>query len=121
MTDGRSGQIYLQLLKNNHYSQTTVTDSEMRQALDVVHSAQSVSMGAPRIPQVHWDDVGGLTDAKQAIIDTVQLVLLRPGCPDPVWLGNTSFVCRTVRARLATEWHTHAWPARLWQDLAGQG
>ncbi len=36
------------------------------------------SIGAPKIPNVSWDDVGGLASVKQDILDTVQLPLERP-------------------------------------------
>jgi len=35
----------------------------------------SAAIGAPKVPDVTWDDVGGLEDAKKAILDTVQLPL----------------------------------------------
>jgi peroxin-6 len=36
------------------------------------------SIGAPKIPNVGWDDVGGLTNVKDALIETIQLPLERP-------------------------------------------
>ena len=35
-------------------------------------------IGAPRVPNVRWDDVGGLEDVKKAILDTVELPLRHP-------------------------------------------
>ena len=54
-----------------------------------MHNAQSDAIGVPKvrsasikrsyflpqIPSVHWTDVGGLKEAKQALIETVQLGL----------------------------------------------
>lgn len=36
------------------------------------------AIGAPKIPNVSWDDVGGLTNVKDAVIETIQLPLERP-------------------------------------------
>lgn len=36
------------------------------------------SIGAPKIPNVSWDDVGGLTNVKDAVMETIQLPLERP-------------------------------------------
>jgi peroxin-6 len=55
----------------------TCTDFEM--ALSGARSAFSTSIGAPSIPKVTWDDVGGLASVKSDILDTVQLPLQHPG------------------------------------------
>ncbi|KAI9731073.1 MAG: peroxisomal assembly protein [Claussenomyces sp. TS43310] len=36
------------------------------------------AIGAPKIPNVSWDDVGGLTHVKDAVMETIQLPLERP-------------------------------------------
>ena len=36
------------------------------------------AVGAPKIPNVSWDDVGGLENVKEAVIETIQLPLERP-------------------------------------------
>ena len=36
-------------------------------------------MGAPSVPNVRWDDIGGLEQAKRSILDTVELPLKHPG------------------------------------------
>ena len=36
------------------------------------------AIGAPKIPNVGWDDVGGLTNVKDAVMETIQLPLERP-------------------------------------------
>ncbi|KAI5296454.1 peroxisomal assembly protein [Ascosphaera acerosa] len=36
------------------------------------------SIGAPKIPNVSWDDVGGLSHVKEAVTETIQLPLERP-------------------------------------------
>lgn len=55
-----------------------LTDSDVQSALDAARSAYSESIGAPKIPNVTWDDVGGLADVKNDILDTVQLPLQQP-------------------------------------------
>ena len=36
------------------------------------------AIGAPKIPNVSWDDVGGLSNVKSAVMETIQLPLERP-------------------------------------------
>lgn len=36
------------------------------------------AIGAPKIPNVGWDDVGGLENVKEAVMETIQLPLERP-------------------------------------------
>ncbi|KAJ3184721.1 peroxisomal assembly protein [Geranomyces variabilis] len=55
-----------------------VTSADFTKALDTVRSAHSDSIGAPKIPNVKWDDVGGLSHVKDNIYDTIQLPLERP-------------------------------------------
>ncbi|XP_050407711.2 peroxisomal ATPase PEX6 [Patella vulgata] len=47
-------------------------------ALDKLQTAHSDAIGAPKIPNVTWDDVGGLSSVKSDILDTVQLPLQHP-------------------------------------------
>ncbi|XP_071961742.1 peroxisomal ATPase PEX6-like isoform X2 [Antedon mediterranea] len=47
-------------------------------ALDQLQSAHSDAIGAPKIPDVYWEDVGGLANVKEEILDTVQLPLQHP-------------------------------------------
>lgn len=53
-------------------------------ALRTLQDAQAQTVGAPKIPCVHWQDVGGLDQVKAQILDTVSLPLNRP---DLVSLG----------------------------------
>jgi len=48
------------------------------EALESLPSAAAMDIGAPKIPQVYWDDVGGLAHAKDEILDMVQLPLQHP-------------------------------------------
>ncbi|KZT66717.1 AAA-domain-containing protein [Daedalea quercina L-15889] len=54
----------------------TATDFEI--ALKESRAAYSENIGAPKIPSVSWDDVGGLAHVKADILDTIQLPLEHP-------------------------------------------
>ncbi|XP_077521191.1 peroxisomal ATPase PEX6-like isoform X1 [Amblyomma americanum] len=47
-------------------------------SLEWLQGTQAQAVGAPRIPAVHWEDVGGLADAKRTLTDTLQLPLRHP-------------------------------------------
>jgi peroxin-6 len=47
-------------------------------ALNRSRSAYSRNIGAPKIPNVSWDDVGGLAHVKSDLQDTIQLPLEHP-------------------------------------------
>ncbi|GAA5940270.1 hypothetical protein JCM3775_004416 [Rhodotorula graminis] len=55
-----------------------LTSVDFNLALDKARAAYSESIGAPKIPNVTWDDVGGLASVKSDILDTIQLPLERP-------------------------------------------
>ncbi|GJN93762.1 hypothetical protein Rhopal_006819-T1 [Rhodotorula paludigena] len=55
-----------------------LTSVDFNGALDKARAAYSESIGAPKIPNVTWDDVGGLANVKSDILDTIQLPLERP-------------------------------------------
>ncbi|XP_077017944.1 peroxisome biogenesis factor 6 [Tamandua tetradactyla] len=48
------------------------------QALEQLQTAHSHAIGAPKIPSVSWQDVGGLQEVKKEILETVQLPLEHP-------------------------------------------
>lgn len=52
--------------------------ADFNKALDASRSSYSESIGAPKIPNVTWDDVGGLAKVKTEILDTIQLPLEHP-------------------------------------------
>ncbi|TFY65845.1 hypothetical protein EVG20_g5243 [Dentipellis fragilis] len=52
--------------------------SDFLEALQHSRSSYAQNIGAPTIPSVTWDDVGGLNDVKADILDTVQLPLEHP-------------------------------------------
>ncbi|XP_014893360.1 peroxisome assembly factor 2 [Poecilia latipinna] len=59
-------------------SGVTIMNQDFCCALETLQNAQSKAIGAPKIPNVCWEDVGGLEHVKREILDTVQLPLQRP-------------------------------------------
>lgn len=56
----------------------TLTSLDFNAALEKARNSYSESIGAPKIPSVTWDDVGGLANVKSDILDTIQLPLEHP-------------------------------------------
>ena len=52
-----------------------VTSAHLQLALGGVKERTATEMGAPQVPNVTWEDVGGLEEVKKAILDTVELPL----------------------------------------------
>lgn len=59
-------------------SGVTILNQDFMSALETLQQAQSKAVGAPKIPSVRWDDVGGLHHVKKEILDTIQLPLQHP-------------------------------------------
>ncbi|KAG2181260.1 hypothetical protein INT43_008843 [Umbelopsis isabellina] len=55
-----------------------LTAHDFDSALNQARASYSDSIGAPKIPNVTWDDVGGLANVKDDILDTIQLPLEHP-------------------------------------------
>jgi peroxin-6 len=55
-----------------------LTKSDFEIAVEAARKNFSDSIGAPKIPNVTWDDVGGLNNVKEAVTETIQLPLERP-------------------------------------------
>ncbi|GAB1600543.1 peroxisome assembly factor 2-like [Argonauta hians] len=55
-----------------------IQHSDFENALDSLQSSQADELGTPKIPNVKWDDIGGLHKVKQDISDTIQLPLQHP-------------------------------------------
>ncbi|XVE73268.1 hypothetical protein DITRI_Ditri11bG0103600 [Diplodiscus trichospermus] len=49
---------------------------DLTKALERSKKRNASALGAPKVPNVKWEDVGGLEDVKKSILDTVQLPLL---------------------------------------------
>ena len=47
-------------------------------ALSHISRTQARLLGAPTVPSVQWEDIGGLLEAKKDILDTIQLPLENP-------------------------------------------
>lgn len=55
-----------------------VTKADFDMAVDAARKNFADSIGAPKIPNVSWEDVGGLENVKSAVMETIQLPLERP-------------------------------------------
>ncbi|NXC26704.1 PEX6 factor, partial [Campylorhamphus procurvoides] len=55
-----------------------VLEEDFSVALDQLHDTHSQAVGAPKIPSVSWQDIGGLQEVKKEILDTIQLPLEHP-------------------------------------------
>ena len=55
-----------------------LTKADFDIAVDAARKNFADAIGAPKIPNVSWDDVGGLTNVKDAVMETIQLPLERP-------------------------------------------
>lgn len=55
-----------------------VTKPDFDMAVDAARKNFADSIGAPKIPNVSWEDVGGLENVKSAVMETIQLPLERP-------------------------------------------
>ena len=56
----------------------SLTKADFEAAVEAARKNFSDSIGAPKIPNVTWDDVGGLNNVKEAVTETIQLPLERP-------------------------------------------
>ncbi|KAL8827741.1 MAG: hypothetical protein Q9170_006889 [Blastenia crenularia] len=55
-----------------------ITKADYDLAVDAARKNFADAIGAPKIPNVSWDDVGGLEHVKDAVMETIQLPLERP-------------------------------------------
>ncbi|XP_048843762.1 peroxisome assembly factor 2 isoform X2 [Brienomyrus brachyistius] len=59
-------------------SGVSVLNVDLTTALEHLQEAHSQAVGAPKVPSVKWQDVGGLQHVKKEILDTIQLPLEHP-------------------------------------------
>ncbi|KAI1734409.1 peroxisomal biogenesis factor 6 [Xylaria scruposa] len=59
-------------------SARSLIKSDFDIAVDAARKNFADAIGAPKIPNVTWDDVGGLNNVKEAVMETIQLPLERP-------------------------------------------
>ncbi|RPB17526.1 AAA-domain-containing protein [Morchella conica CCBAS932] len=57
---------------------TSILKCDFEVAVEAARRNFADSIGAPKIPNVSWDDVGGLANVKSAVMETIQLPLERP-------------------------------------------
>lgn len=55
-----------------------LTKADFDTAVEAARKNFADAIGAPKIPNVTWDDVGGLNNVKEAVMETIQLPLERP-------------------------------------------
>ena len=55
-----------------------ISKRNLEASLTTIRSGSNMSIGAPSIPNVTWDDVGGLASVKKDILETVQMPLQNP-------------------------------------------
>ncbi|KAF9268256.1 AAA-domain-containing protein [Marasmius fiardii PR-910] len=72
VTDGNNDEI------SSRKAGIPLTSTDFDKALGHARAAYSESIGAPKIPSVSWNDVGGLAQVKSDIMDTIQLPLDHP-------------------------------------------
>ena len=66
------------VLEEPSESPIKLLQSDFDAALDKVHAEYKDTLGMPKVPDVSWNDVGGLADVKAEIIDTIKLPLQYP-------------------------------------------
>lgn len=64
-------------LAGGHFS-NSMTKADLDGAVDAARKNFADAIGAPKIPNVGWSDVGGLSHVKDAVMETIQLPLARP-------------------------------------------
>ncbi|CAL9732552.1 peroxisomal ATPase Pex6p [Monosporozyma unispora] len=64
------------LLWNNNIIHVTM--NQLKIAINTARDEFSVSIGAPKIPNVTWDDIGGVDLVKGEIMDTIDMPLRHP-------------------------------------------
>ncbi|KAF2636342.1 peroxin 6 [Massarina eburnea CBS 473.64] len=64
-------------LAGGHFS-NSLTKADLDSAVEAARKNFADAIGAPKIPNVGWSDVGGLSHVKDAVMETIQLPLSRP-------------------------------------------
>lgn len=68
----------LQLLKVGNGGSLVLIPEDFDKAINEARNQFSDSIGAPRIPNVKWEDIGGLDLVKDEILDTIDMPLKHP-------------------------------------------
>ncbi|KAK4351689.1 hypothetical protein RND71_031002 [Anisodus tanguticus] len=74
----REGSHESKSIENNgsHDSAKSLSKEDVMKSLERSKKRNASALGTPKVPNVKWEDVGGLEDVKKSIFDTVQLPLL---------------------------------------------
>lgn len=64
-------------LAGGHFCNSLIR-ADLDGAVEAARKNFADAIGAPKIPNVSWSDVGGLTHVKDAVMETIQLPLARP-------------------------------------------
>lgn len=76
---GRVGPLLIRdVLVSGGENACCVTKADFDIAVEAARKNFADAIGAPKIPNVGWDDVGGLENVKDAVMETIQLPLERP-------------------------------------------
>lgn len=73
-----SGTTIEKLIKVGNGGHIIITPEDFEKAINDARSQFSDSIGAPRIPNVKWEDIGGLDLVKDEILDTIDMPLKHP-------------------------------------------
>ncbi|KAH7124170.1 peroxin 6 [Dendryphion nanum] len=60
------------------YFSSSLAKADLDAAVEAARKNFADAIGAPKIPNVSWSDVGGLSHVKDAVMETIQLPLSRP-------------------------------------------
>ena len=95
-------------------------DLDIVVAMDDVRKSYSHNIGAPQIPNVAWEDVGGLASIKLEILKTIQLPLEHPELfIDGIKKRSGKFSLRlNIKEEIS---QCHCIQAYYCMDLPGQG
>ncbi|KAL9579406.1 MAG: hypothetical protein Q9212_005128 [Teloschistes hypoglaucus] len=77
-SDAQSQMLVRDLVVSGGEWACCVTKADFDLAVDAARKNFADAIGAPKIPNVSWDDVGGLGYVKDAVMETIQLPLERP-------------------------------------------
>ncbi|KAM7495900.1 hypothetical protein LguiA_020314 [Lonicera macranthoides] len=76
---GEIGSLGFKPGEDNRSTNETPADlgkEDLAKALEQSKKRNATALGTPKVPNVKWEDVGGLEDVKKSILDTVQLPLM---------------------------------------------
>lgn len=76
--EGNKNLIMEKLIKIGNGGVITLIPEDFNKAINDARNQYSDSIGAPRIPNVKWEDIGGLDLVKDEILDTIDMPLKHP-------------------------------------------